>query len=108
MSSMRSASSSTLEQHNTVKLWTRAHGGTFHGDAADQVSDGLQVNELVHLEVVESSWRGDHNVHSTLHQVDLAPPVAAAVDADTGRRWDRSSRWSHDSHNDKDGSSTTR
>lgn len=57
----------------------------FQVEAADQVRDGVQSDELVHLEVVESSWGGDHNVHSALHQVDLAPPVAAAVDADTGR-----------------------
>lgn len=100
MSSMRSASSSTLERHNTVKLLTQRMR-TFQPETADQVSDGVQINELVHLEVVESSRRGDHDVHSALHQVDLAPPVAPAVDADAGRRWDRSSRSSHYLHNDK-------
>lgn len=69
-----------------------AFGWTFQLEAADQVSDGVQTDELVHLEVVESPGGGDHDVHSALDQVDLALPIAAAVDADAVRGWGRSSR----------------
>lgn len=106
MSSIRSASSSTSEQQKRkiqFNCWLSASTLTPTLPpitTTDQVSDGAKMNKLVHLEVIESSGCGNHYVHAALHQVDLAPPVAPAVDADTGRRWDSSSMASYSLNND--------
>lgn len=54
--------------------------------AAHQVGDGAEVDELVHLQVVEPARGRDHNVHAALDLLDLAPAVPSPVDADTERR----------------------
>lgn len=53
--------------------------------AAHQVGDGAEVDELVHLQVVEPARGRDHNVHAALDLFDLAPAVPSPVDADTER-----------------------
>lgn len=52
---------------------------------AHQVGDGAKVDEVVHLQVVESARGRDHNVHAALNPVDLAFPVPSPVDTDTRR-----------------------
>lgn len=58
-----------------------------HAQTADQVGDRAKIDELVHLQIIQSAWCGDHYVHPVLHQVDLAPPISSAIDADTERRY---------------------
>lgn len=54
---------------------------------ADQVGDGVKFDELIHLQIIQSTWCSDHYVHPALHQVDLAFPIASTIDTDTERRY---------------------
>lgn len=85
MSSMRSASSRTWTEQEELRdrLRRQKHTPT---RAAHQVSDGAEVDELVHLQVVEPARGRDHNVHAALDMLDLAPAVPSPVDADTEKR----------------------
>lgn len=55
-------------------------------ETADQVGDGVKFDELIHLQIIESTWCSNHYVHPALHQVDLAFPIPSTVDTDTERR----------------------
>lgn len=52
---------------------------------ADQVGDGVQIDEFVHLQIIQPTRRGDHYVHTLLHHVDLAASVPSTIDADATR-----------------------
>lgn len=62
------------------------HGAHARARTTHQVSDRAKIDELIHLQIVQSAWSCDHYVDPTFHHMDLSSAIAAPVDTDTARR----------------------